>query len=53
MTTMATMNIGQATKRGSSDQSVKGLKSMLKATPESARTLADAIVTNIDRTPMT
>lgn len=45
--------VSDATKRASSDQSVKGLKSMLKAEPESARALADAIVKNTYRTLMT
>lgn len=45
--------VTDATKRASSDQSVKGLKSMLKAEPESARALADAIVKNTYRTLMT
>lgn len=45
--------VTDATKRASSDQSVKGLKSMLKAEPESARSLADAIVKNTYRTLMT
>ena len=42
-----------ATKRASSDQSVKGLKAMLKAEPASALALADAIVKNTYRTLMT
>jgi DUF2075 family protein len=42
-----------ATKRASSDQSVRGLQSMLKADPEGARALADAIVKNTYRTLMT
>ncbi len=42
-----------ATKRASSDQSVKGLKSMLKEEPERARALADVIVKNTYRTLMT
>ena len=45
--------VTDATKRASSDQSVKGLKSMLKTEPESARALADAIVKNTYRTLMT
>jgi uncharacterized protein len=45
--------VTDATKRASSDQSVKGLKAMLKAEPESARALADAIVKNTYRTLMT
>jgi hypothetical protein len=45
--------VTDATKRASSDQSVKGLKAMLKADPESARALADAIVKNTYRTLMT
>ena len=45
--------VSDATKRASSDQSVKGLKSMLKAEPESALALADAIVKNTYRTLMT
>ena len=45
--------VTDATKRASSDQSVKGLKSMVKAQPESAPALADAIVKNTYRTLMT
>lgn len=45
--------VADATKRATSDQSVKGLKSMLKEEPERARTLADAIVKNTYRTLMT
>ena len=45
--------VTDATKRASSDQSVRGLKSMLKAEPDSARALADAIVKNTYRTLMT
>ncbi len=45
--------VSDATKRASSDQSVKGLKAMFKAEPESARALADAIVKNTYRTLMT
>jgi uncharacterized protein len=45
--------VTDATKRASSDQSVKGLKSMLKEDPGSARALADAIVKNTYRTLMT
>ncbi|MEO8925505.1 MAG: DNA/RNA helicase domain-containing protein [Caldimonas sp.] len=45
--------MSDATKRASSDQSVKGLKSMLKADPEGARALADSIVKNPYRTLMT
>ena len=45
--------VSDATKRASSDQSVKGLKSMLKAEPASALALADAIVKNTYRTLMT
>jgi uncharacterized protein len=45
--------VTDATKRASSDQSVKGLKSMLKTAPESALALADAIVKNTYRTLMT
>jgi DUF2075 family protein len=45
--------VTDATKRASSDQSVKGLKAMLKAEPTSARALADAIVKNTYRTLMT
>jgi hypothetical protein len=45
--------VTDATKRASSDQSVKGLKSMLEAEPESALALADAIVKNTYRTLMT
>jgi len=45
--------VSDATRRASSDQSVKGLKSMLKAEPEKALQLADAIVKNTYRTLMT
>lgn len=45
--------VTDATKRASSDQSVKGLKAMLKGEPTSARALADAIVKNTYRTLMT
>jgi DUF2075 family protein len=45
--------VTDATRRASSDQSVKGLKSMLKAEPASALALADAIVKNTYRTLMT
>jgi DUF2075 family protein len=45
--------VTDATKRASSDQSVKGLKAMLKEEPEQTRALADAIVKNTYRTLMT
>ena len=45
--------VTDATKRASSDQSIKGLKTMLKEEPERARALADAIVKNTYRTLMT
>ena len=45
--------VTDATKRASSDQSVRGLKQMLKASPESASKLADSIVKNTYRTLMT
>lgn len=45
--------VTDATKRATSDQSVKGLKAMLKAEPTSANALADAIVKNTYRTLMT
>lgn len=45
--------VTDATKRASSDQSVKGLKKFLKTSPEGARALADAIVKNTYRTLMT
>jgi DUF2075 family protein len=45
--------VSDVTKRASSDQSVKGLKTMLKAEPASALSLADAIVKNTYRTLMT
>ncbi len=45
--------VTDATKRASSDQSVKGLKSMLKEDPANALDLADAIVKNTYRTLMT
>ncbi|MFT3818271.1 MAG: DUF2075 domain-containing protein [Rubrivivax sp.] len=45
--------VTDATKRASSDQSVKGLKTMLKEEPARAQALADAIVKNTYRTLMT
>lgn len=45
--------VTDATKRASSDQSVKGLKKMMKANPEQTLALADAIVKNTYRTLMT
>lgn len=45
--------VTDATKRASSDQSVKGLKKMLKDDAENARALADAIIKNTYRTLMT
>lgn len=45
--------VTDATRRASSDQSVKGLKAMLKDNPDNARALADAIVKNTYRTLMT
>ena len=45
--------VTDATKRATSDQSVKGLKAMLKAEPANARALAEAIVKNTYRTLMT
>ena len=45
--------VTDATQRASSDQSVKGLKTMLKEDPARARALADAIVKNTYRTLMT
>jgi DUF2075 family protein len=45
--------VTDATKRASSDQSVKGLKKMLETDPEKAHALADAIVKNTYRTLMT
>ncbi len=45
--------VSDATKRASSDRSVKGLKAMLTAEPASALALADAIVKNTYRTLMT
>ena len=45
--------VTDATKRASSDQSVKGLKKMMEADAERARALADAIVKNTYRTLMT
>ncbi|MBP8307761.1 MAG: DUF2075 domain-containing protein, partial [Burkholderiaceae bacterium] len=45
--------VTDATKRASSDQSVRGLKSLLRTEPESARALADSIVKNTYRTLMT
>ena len=45
--------VTDATKRASSDQSVKGLKKMMRADAERARALADLIVKNTYRTLMT
>jgi uncharacterized protein len=45
--------VTDATKRASSDQSVKGLKQLLKSDPEYGRSTADAIVKNTYRTLMT
>lgn len=45
--------VTDATKRASSDQSVKGLKQMLKAEPDRAVALADRIVKNTYRALMT
>jgi uncharacterized protein len=45
--------VTDATRRASSDQSVKGLKQMGRTDPEAARALADAIVKNTYRTLMT
>ena len=45
--------VTDATKRASSDQSVKGLKSMLKAEPAASLAMADAIVKNTYRTLLT
>lgn len=45
--------VTDATKRASSDQSIRGLKSIAKVEPERARALADAIVKNTYRTLMT
>ena len=45
--------VTDATKRASSDQSVKGLKGMLKSDPDGARAIADRIVKNTYRTLMT
>lgn len=45
--------VTDATKRASSDQSVKGLKRLLKDDPERAKDLADTIVKNTYRTLMT
>lgn len=45
--------ITDATKRASTDRSVRGLKKMLKEDANSARALADAIVKNTYRTLMT
>lgn len=45
--------VTDATRRASSDQSVKGLKSMLKSDPDGARAIADSIVKNTYRTLMT
>jgi len=45
--------VTDATKRASSDQSVRGLKRMLQDDPDKARALADTIVKNTYRTLMT
>src|SRR5438045_9207862 len=45
--------VTDATERASSDQSVKGLKQLLRSDPERAKTLADTIVKNTYRTLMT
>jgi hypothetical protein len=45
--------VTDATKRASTDQSVKGLKKMLKEDAQNARALADTIVKNTYRTLMT
>lgn len=45
--------VTDASRRASSDQSVKGLKSMLQTDPNQARALADTIVKNTYRTLMT
>lgn len=45
--------VTDATKRASSDQSVKGLKRMLKEDPRAASKLADTIIKNTYRTLMT
>jgi DUF2075 family protein/SOS-response transcriptional repressor LexA len=45
--------VADATRRASSDQSVKGLKQMRRTDPDAARALADAIVKNTYRTLMT
>ncbi|WP_349817120.1 DUF2075 domain-containing protein [Acidovorax sp. SUPP1855] len=45
--------VTDATKRASSDQSVRGLKKMMAEYPDRARVLADAIVKNTYRTLMT
>ncbi len=45
--------VTDATKRASSDQSVKGLKALLETEPDKARALADDIVKNTYRTLMT
>ncbi len=44
--------VADASKRASTDQSVRGLKKMLKEAPEEARKLADLIVKNTYRTLM-
>lgn len=45
--------VTDATRRASSDQSVKGLKGLMKTDPARARALADTIVKNTYRTLMT
>lgn len=45
--------ITDATKRASSDLSLKGIKSMLKANPDEAKKIADRIIKNTYRTLMT
>ena len=45
--------ITDATKRASTDQSLKGLKAKMKSDPEGARIIADRIIKNTYRTLMT
>ena len=45
--------ITDATKRASTDQSMKGIKKMLKENPEEAKKIADMIIKNTYRTLMT
>lgn len=45
--------VTDATKRASTDRSIRGIKSMMKTNPEKARKIADRIIKNTYRTLMT